>query len=106
MLSCRAKSRHLMMISDRRVTSSLNFVVAFIALSRLLPTQFRLDKHVDVAVHHGLYVACFRSGSVIFHHLIRLKNVGTNLAAPGDVALFSVLPVDFGAFFVLLDLVK
>ena len=43
---------------------------------------------------------------MIFHHLIWLKNVGTNLAAPGDVAFLSILPIDFRALLVLLDFVK
>src|SRR5882762_141826 len=91
---------------EANISSSLNFILAFVSLRRLLPTQFRLDKHVDFAVHHGLDIARFRAGAVIFHHLVRLKNVGANLAAPGYISLFSVLPIDFGALLILLDFVK
>jgi hypothetical protein len=89
------------MSSDKaNISSSLNFILAFVSLGRLLPTQFRLDEHVDVAVHHGLDIARLRAGAVIFHHLVWLKNVRANLAAPGYIALFSVLPIDFGALLV------
>ena len=39
------------------------------------------------AVHYILDIARFCASAVIFHHLVRLKNVRTNLIAPCDVAL-------------------
>ena len=38
--------------------------------------------------------------------MIRLENVRANLAAPGDIAFFAILPINLGALFVLLDFVK
>ena len=43
---------------------------------------------------------------MILHHLVRLKNIRPNLAAPGDIAFFAILPIDLGAFFILLDFVE
>ena len=76
------------------------------ALCRFLSAQLRLDEQVDVAIHDRLHVARLRAGAVIFHHLVRLKNVGANLAAPRHVALLAILPIDLGALFVLLDFVE
>src|SRR5947207_704998 len=78
-------------------TRTLNFVT-LLAFRRFLAAEFCLDEVVDLAVHDFLHVARFGAGAVVFDHLIRLKNVGTNLVAPGDLALLAVLPVDLGAF--------
>src|SRR4030095_7678390 len=97
-------------VCDRRQSNSgahrAPLQVIPLGLGRFLSPQFRLDERVDVALHHGLAIACFCSGSVIFYHLIRLKNVGANLAAPRDIAFLSILSVDFGALLILLDFVK
>ena len=41
---------------------------------------------------------------MVFDHLVRLKDVAANLAAPADVALFTILAVDLGLTLVFLDL--
>src|SRR5207248_10077883 len=64
-----------------------------LAFAGFLSAQFRLDKHVDVAIHHGLHIACLGAGAVVFHHLIRLKHVRTNLISPRDLPFFAVLPL-------------
>src|SRR6266478_1750738 len=87
-------------------TPMLNFIPALLTLSRFLSAEFRLDEHVDLAVHHFLDVARFGAGAVVFHHLIWLKNVGANLIAPRDLAFLAILSIDLGAFLVLLDLIK
>src|ERR1700686_827064 len=74
----------------------LNLSLARVALLRFLPAQFCLDEKIDRAVHHRLHVARFRAGPVVLHHLVRLKNVRANLAAPGHVAFLAVLPIDLG----------
>ena len=84
----------------------LDVVAAFVTLGRFLAAEFCLDEVVDLAVHHFLDVARLGAGTVIFDHLIRLKNVGANLIAPRDLAFLAVLPIDLGAFLVLLDLIK
>src|SRR5262249_3055737 len=43
---------------------------------------------------------------MVLDHLIRLKYIRTNLAAPGDITLFPVLPFQFRSLSVLLNLVK
>src|SRR2546423_2730703 len=63
----------------------LNFVT-LLTLRCFLAAEFGLDEDVDLSVHDFLDVAGLGAGAVIFHHLIRLKNVGTNLVAPRDVA--------------------
>src|SRR5262249_37606435 len=77
-----------------------------LALCRFLPTQFRLDKHIDVPVNHGLHVARLSACTVVFDHLIRLKNVRSNLIPPRDLAFLAILPFHFRALFVLFELVQ
>ncbi len=91
---------------EQALTPDLRFAVGCFALHVLLPAQFCLDKHVDIAIHDVLHVARFRSGTVVLHHLVGLKNVRANLISPRDLALLAVLPVDLGALFVLLNFVK
>jgi hypothetical protein len=42
---------------------------------RCLPPQFRLDKKIEIAIHHCLNVTRFRAGPMVLHHLVRLKDV-------------------------------
>src|ERR1700748_1997551 len=77
-----------------------------LALARLLSAQLGLDEEIDRSIHHCLDVARFRAGTVILHHLIGLKNIGANLAAPRHIAFLAVLSIDLCALLVLLDLVK
>ena len=42
---------------------------------------------------------------MVLDHLVRLKDVGTDLATPGDLPLFSVLAIEFGALLVGFKLV-
>src|SRR5437764_13641164 len=84
----------------------LNLFLARFALLCFLSAQFRLDEKIDCAVHHCLHVARLGAGAVILHHLVWLKNIRTNLAAPGHVAFLAVLPIDLGPLLVLLDFVE
>src|SRR5260370_18563077 len=84
----------------------LNFIPTLLALGCFLAAQFRLDEDVDLAVHHFLDVARLRAGAVIFHHLIRLENVGPNFIAPRDLTFLTILPVHLGAFLFLFPLIK
>src|SRR6266481_2023974 len=77
-----------------------------VAFFGFLSTQFRLDKHVDVAIHHGLHVAGLGAGAVVFHHLIWLKYVRANLISPRDLAFLAVLPLYLAAFLVFFELIK
>src|ERR1051325_11287478 len=72
----------------------------------LVAAQFCLNERVDVSIHYGLYVAGLGACSVILHHLIRLKHVGTNLISPGDFAFLAILPLDLSALLVLFKLIK
>src|SRR5262249_11104269 len=83
----------------------LNFIT-LLTLGRFLAAEFGLDEDVDLSVHDFLNIAGLGAGAVVFDHLIWLKNVGTDLVAPRDLAFLAILPVDLGAFFVLLDLVN
>src|SRR5947207_3477272 len=84
----------------------LNLFLARVTLLCFLSAQFRLDEKIDCAVHDCLDVACLGAGPVVLHHLVRLKNIRPNLAAPGHVAFLAVLPIDLGALLVLLDFVE
>src|SRR5436309_2087453 len=77
-----------------------------LAFAGFLSAQFRLDKAVDVAIHHGLHVARLRAGAVVFHHLIWLKHVRSNLISPSNLAFLAVLPLYLCAFFVFFELIK
>ncbi len=46
----------------------LRFAVAPLAFRGFLSAQFRLDKHINSAIHHVLNIARFYSGAVILHH--------------------------------------
>lgn len=52
----------------------LNFIRTPLALGRFLSAQFRLDKPVDLSVHHCLDIAGLDAGAVVLDHLIRLEN--------------------------------
>src|SRR4051812_44552853 len=69
-------------------------------------TEPRIDETVEVAVEHPLRVARADAGAEILHHLVRLKNVAANLAAPADFAFFTVELVHLGPLLVLLFLVQ
>src|ERR1700737_2469977 len=75
------KLRRTRLVRIKRMSRELNFILALLALGRFLSAQFRLDEHVDLAIHHFLDIARRGAGAVIFHHLIRLENVGANLIA-------------------------
>ena len=42
---------------------------------RCLPPQFRLDKKIEIAIHHCLDITRFRAGPMVLHRLVRLKDV-------------------------------
>ncbi len=85
--------------NDKGLRAPLQFVP--LTFFSFLAAQFRLDEHVDIAVHDFLHIAGFRTGAVIFHHLIGLKNVGANLISPRDLTFFAVLSFHLSAFLVL-----
>ena len=82
-----------------RVGGSARALLQFLvlALCVFLAAQFRLDKHIDVTIHHCLHVAGLDAGAVVFHHLIWLKHVRADLASPRNLAFLAVLPLYFGA---------
>jgi len=49
--------------------------------------QIRLDELVQVPVQHGIHVADFKIGAVVFGQAVGLKDVRSDLASPGDVLL-------------------
>src|SRR5215475_3032725 len=63
-----------LLVPFRRGRSLLQFFGG-VGFPGFLSAQFCLDKHVDVAIHHGLNVAGLGAGPVVFHHLIWLKHV-------------------------------
>src|ERR1700747_3177420 len=84
----------------------LHLLVACSALSVRQSAELAFDKGIQVSVHYPLHVACLDAGSMIFDHLIRLKDIRANLTPPGDIPLLTVLPVQLGPLFILFDLVK
>ena len=68
------------------ISSSLYFVFHPLARQHL---QIGDHEFVQVAVEDGEGVAGFVVGAVIFHHRVRLQEVGANLVAEGDVAVFT-----------------
>src|SRR5262245_44874166 len=88
--------------SPRRAPLQL-FVVA---LCVFLTAQFRLNKHVDVAIHYGFHFARLGAFALVSHHLIWLKHVRANLISPRNLAFLAVLPLYLGAFFVFFELIK
>jgi len=64
---------------------------ARLAIRGFLSAQFCLNKKIDLTIHHRLHIARLNSGAMILYHLVRLKNIRTNLATPGDITLFAIL---------------
>ena len=71
-----------------------------------MAAEFGFHEGVDVAVHDVLDAGGFVTGAVVFDHLVGLEDVASYLATPSDVVFAAVGFVDFGAAFVLLDLVE
>ena len=76
------------------------------ALDPDLAAEHGFDEGVEVAVHDGLDVAGFLAGAEVDDLLVGLEDVGTDLVAPADVALFTVGAVGLGLLLVLLELVE
>src|ERR1700679_1724012 len=89
--------------------SYLSFVICHLSFRMSLrrirrqASQFAFNEFIESAVHHALDVTGLDPGAVVFDHLIRLENIGSNLASPGDFAFLPVLPVNLGLLFVLVD---
>src|SRR5450631_1107881 len=77
-----------------------------VGVRALLAAQLGFDEGVELAVHDGLYVAGLFASAEVLHHLVRLENVGANLAAETDLALFSVVLFHLGALLVELEFVE
>ena len=56
--------------------------------------QISFDEVVESAVENGVDVAGFDIGAQVFDHLVGMKNIRTDLAAPADVFLLSVHGVE------------
>jgi len=69
-----------------------------------LPPQLRFYEPIEVTIHHILDVSHLVTGTMILHHLVRLKNIGANLTSPGYFPLFTILPLHLRSFFVFFDL--
>src|SRR5262249_42878161 len=54
-------------------------------LSRNALVQVRLDKRIDLTVEYSIGIADLHAGTVIFYHAVRVEDIGTDLAAPGDI---------------------
>lgn len=67
--------------------------------------EFAFDKEINFSVHDRLNVAGFDSGTMIFDHLIGLKDVRTDLISPRNIPFFPVLAIQFGSLSILFDLV-
>ena len=70
-----------------------------------MAAQHGLNERIQVAVHHVLNIAGLYACAQIFHHLIRLENIGTDLVATPDVSLLTVLAVGIRLLLVFLNLV-
>src|SRR2546428_3799402 len=65
----------------------LLFLLPFHARQAFLRTpraQPRVDERIQVTVHHRLDVAGFHAGAEVFDHPTRLKDIASDLVAPGD----------------------
>src|SRR5688572_4290582 len=84
---------------------SLSLIIFVLrALHADFAAELGLDEGVDVAVHGGLDVVGFLAGAEVQDLLVGLENVGTDLVAPGDVALLTVGALGLGAALVFLEL--
>ena len=90
---------------------SLGGVLVVIQLNLQLPLglfghQVGADERVDVAVHDAVHVSGAELGAVVLDHAVGLHDVGTNLAAEGDVQLGFVELVGVGLALLYLEIVK
>ena len=63
--------------------------------------QHRLYKTIQIAIHHPLHIRGFKLRAVIFDHRIRVKHVGTNLAA--EISVHRLAPNRAQLCFMLSD---
>src|SRR3989338_10571504 len=42
----------------------------------------RFNKFIQLPIEHFINLRCFNLGPMVFHHLIRMHNIRTNLASP------------------------
>lgn len=61
--------------------------------------QKRFDEQANFAIQNRLRVAGFGVGAMVFDHIIRMKNIRTDLITPGCFAIFAP---QLEAFFALL----
>ena len=68
--------------------------------------QRRRHEPVEIAIEHPCGIRGFNIGAQVFHHLIGLQNVGSDLIAPAGITLIFVLGVDGGIALVKFQLVE
>ena len=68
--------------------------------------EFAFDEGVDVSVHDVLDSAGLNAGSEIFHELIGLKDVVSDLGTEGDIGFLAVLAFEFCVFAIELHLLE
>ncbi len=64
--------------------------------------EIGFDEPVQLTIHDGGDLADFVSRSMVFDHLVGLEDIGPDLAAPGDVLLFTDDGIELGFLLPLL----
>ena len=65
-----------------------------------------LDKIIQIAVHDRCGIAGLVTGAMVLDHVVRMKYIGANLAAPGNIHLGAFQFFQLFLFFLELFLVK
>ena len=73
LLDVKSRRRGAIVLADAITEFSLEISIG--RTIRCLPPQFRLDKKIEIAIHHCLNITRFRAGPMVLHHLVRLKDV-------------------------------
>src|SRR5687767_7719345 len=87
--ACGRRSDRQSAIRNPRFPSFLHLYI-LIPVTRATGAQPRVDESIQIAVEHALGVAGAYSSAQVLHHLIRLKHVAPDLAAPADFTLLAV----------------
>ena len=69
-----------------------------------MPAKLGFYEFLDISIHRCLNVAGFASGAMIFHHLIGLENIGSNLTSESDLPFLPVNALHFRTLLVVFNL--
>ena len=60
-----------------------------------------MDEPVQVTIHDLLDIRGIHTGSQVFHHLVWLEHILTDLVAPSNLTLFAIEFFHLSPFFIL-----